>query len=190
MFAAKRLLLRCPASSLRGGTTITNRTCGCSLSKCYIASESGRLPWNVVGWRPAKSAGQARTHKAGSTWKDDAERIPIVFVLRDGSKKTVEAPVGSHVLEVAHRYGIEIEGACEASLACSTCHVIVDADTYERLPEPSEREEDLLDLAPCLTETSRLCCQLYVSEELRGAEFTLPPMTRNFYVDGHVPDTH
>eukprot|EP00918_Siedleckia_nematoides_P098667 GHVU01215795.1.p1 GENE.GHVU01215795.1~~GHVU01215795.1.p1 ORF type:complete len:170 (-),score=13.44 GHVU01215795.1:892-1401(-) len=81
-------------------------------------------------------------------------------------------------------------GACEASLACSTCHVIVDADTYERLPEPSEREEDLLDLAPCLTETSRLCCQLYVSEELRGAEFTLPPMTRNFYVDGHVPDTH
>ena len=70
----------------------------------------------------------------------------------------VDAEVGDHLLQIAHRNDIPIEGACEASCACSTCHVIFDDDFYDTLDWPSVEEEDLLDLAYGLTMTSRLCC--------------------------------
>ena len=81
-------------------------------------------------------------------------------------------------------------GACEASLACSTCHVIVDPEYYSRLEEPVEDEEDMLDLAPALTPHSRLGCQIILDKHLDGIRVTLPPITRNFYVDGHKPQPH
>ncbi|KAK2087336.1 Ferredoxin-2, mitochondrial [Saguinus oedipus] len=81
-------------------------------------------------------------------------------------------------------------GACEASLACSTCHVYVSEDHLDLLPPPEEREDDMLDMAPLLQENSRLGCQIVLTRELEGAEFTLPKITRNFYVDGHVPKPH
>ncbi|XP_034854564.1 ferredoxin-2, mitochondrial isoform X2 [Mirounga angustirostris] len=80
--------------------------------------------------------------------------------------------------------------ACEASLACSTCHVYVSEDHLDLLPPPTEREDDMLDMAPLLQENSRLGCQIVLTPELEGAEFTLPKITRNFYVDGHVPKPH
>ncbi|XP_030047768.1 ferredoxin-2, mitochondrial isoform X2 [Microcaecilia unicolor] len=80
--------------------------------------------------------------------------------------------------------------ACEASLACSTCHVYVNEKFLDKLPDPDEREEDMLDMAPLLQENSRLGCQIILTKELDGAEFTLPKITRNFYVDGHVPKPH
>ena len=80
----------------------------------------------------------------------------MVFIQRDGGRKEVEAPIGQSVLEIAHRNNIDIEGACEGSLACSTCHVIVDGEWYELLKEATEDEEDMLDLAFGLTKTSRL----------------------------------
>ena len=88
---------------------------------------------------------------------------------------------------------LSLEGACEASLACSTCHVVVDDehfDTLEDLIPASEEEEDMLDLATCLTSTSRLGCQIILSKELEGALFTLPAYSKNFYVDGFVPEPH
>ena len=103
----------------------------------------------------------------------------MTFVLPDGTKKEVEAPVGLSVLEIAHRNDVPLEGACEGSLACSTCHVIVDAEDFERLEEPTEDEEDMLDLAFGLTRTSRLGCQIIVTEELDGLTVTLPQETRN-----------
>jgi 2Fe-2S ferredoxin len=103
----------------------------------------------------------------------------MVFVERDGSRREVEAPLGLSVLEVAHRHGIDIEGACEGSLACSTCHVIVDPEWYELLKEASEDEEDMLDLAFNLTMTSRLGCQIVITEELDGLTVRLPAATRN-----------
>ena len=112
------------------------------------------------------------------------------FINRDGSVSEVLARHGKTVLEVAHENNIEIEGACEGSLACSTCHVILTPDLFDRLSEPSEREEDLLDLAPGLTDTSRLCCQLKVDDKYDGVEIKLPKVTVNFYVDGHVPKPH
>ncbi len=103
----------------------------------------------------------------------------MIFIERDGTRREVEAPLGLSVLEVAHRHGIDIEGACEGSLACSTCHVIVDPEWYEMLKEASEDEEDMLDLAFGLTKTSRLGCQIIMTEELDGLTVSLPQATRN-----------
>ncbi len=83
------------------------------------------------------------------------------------------------MLEIAHKNGIDIEGACEGSLACSTCHVIVDPEWYDLLKEASEDEEDMLDLAFGLTATSRLGCQIIITEELDGLIVRLPSTTRN-----------
>ena len=101
----------------------------------------------------------------------------LVFIEPDGTRNVVDAPLGLSILEIAHRNGIDIEGACEGSLACSTCHVIVDASWFGRLEEPSEDEEDMLDLAFGLTPTSRLGCQIIITEELDGLTVTLPAET-------------
>ncbi len=107
----------------------------------------------------------------------------MVFIERDGTHKEVEAPVGLSVLEIAHRNNVDIEGACEGSLACSTCHVIIAQDWYDKLPEASEDEEDMLDLAFGLTSTSRLGCQLVITEEFDGLTVSLPGETRNMLLE-------
>lgn len=99
----------------------------------------------------------------------------VTFIERDGNRKTVEAKVGLTVLEVARQHSIDIEGSCEGSLACSTCHVIVDPEWFDALPEAKENEEDMLDMAFGLTKTSRLGCQIVITEELDGLVLTLPP---------------
>ena len=103
----------------------------------------------------------------------------MVFVEKNGTRKEVDAPVGLSVLEIAHRNNIDLEGACEGSLACSTCHVIVDGEWSDLLPAATEDEEDMLDLAFGLTRTSRLGCQIIMSDELDGLTVTLPSETRN-----------
>ena len=103
----------------------------------------------------------------------------MVFIERDGKRKEVEAPLGLSLLEIAHRNKVDLEGACEGSLSCSTCHVIVEPEWYDLLPEASEDEEDMLDLAFGLTETSRLGCQIKITEELDGLTVRLPPGSRN-----------
>jgi 2Fe-2S ferredoxin len=107
----------------------------------------------------------------------------MTFIEPNGTRREVEAPIGLSVLEIAHRNNIDLEGACEGSLACSTCHVIVDKEDFERLNEPTEDEEDMLDLAFGLTHTSRLGCQIIMTEELDGLTVTLPAATRNMMVD-------
>jgi len=105
--------------------------------------------------------------------------VKMIFIERDGKRREVEAPIGLSVLEIAHRNDIDIEGACEGSLACSTCHVIVEPEWYEVLKDASEDEEDMLDLAFGLTQTSRLACQIIMTEELDGLTVRLPQATRN-----------
>lgn len=107
----------------------------------------------------------------------------MVFVDQDGNDLEVDAPNGLSVLEIAHMHGIDLEGACEGSLACSTCHVIVDQKWFEQLDEAVEEEEDMLDLAFGLTLTSRLGCQIIMSDELDGLRVRLPAATRNMMVD-------
>ena len=103
----------------------------------------------------------------------------MVFIERDGARREVEAPLGLSVLEIAHKHGVDIEGACEGSLACSTCHVIVDSEWYDLLKEATEDEEDMLDLAFGLEKTSRLGCQIVMTEKLDGLVVRLPAATRD-----------
>ncbi|MEQ9115793.1 MAG: ferredoxin family 2Fe-2S iron-sulfur cluster binding protein [Rickettsiales bacterium] len=107
----------------------------------------------------------------------------IIFVEADGNEKEFDAPIGLSVLEIAHKNNIDLEGACEGSLACSTCHVVVDETFFDKLDEPTEDEEDMLDLAFGLTHTSRLGCQIKMTEDLDGLKVKLPSATRNMMVD-------
>ena len=103
----------------------------------------------------------------------------MTFVERNGVAREVDAPLGLSVLEIAHRHGVDIEGACEGSLACSTCHVIVDQTWFAKLAKPTEDEEDMLDLAFGLQQTSRLGCQIVMTQALDGLVVKLPDGTRN-----------
>ncbi len=103
----------------------------------------------------------------------------VVFIERNGQRKGVEVPANYTVLQAAHLGGIDMEGACEGSMACSTCHVIVDESWVNRLPSASTSEEDMLDLTYGVTETSRLGCQISVGNDLDGLVVKLPSTTRN-----------
>ncbi len=107
----------------------------------------------------------------------------MTFIDADGIKIEVDAPLGLSVLEIAHKNDIDLEGACEGSLACSTCHVVVDPAWFDKLAEASEEEEDMLDLAFGLTHTSRLGCQIEITEALDGITVTVPSGTRNMLVE-------
>lgn len=107
----------------------------------------------------------------------------MTFIEPDGKRVEVDAPLGLSVLEIAHRNDIDIEGACGGSLACSTCHVIVDQAWFGKLPELDEEEEDMLDLAFALTRTSRLGCQIIITGDLDGLTVTLPEETHNFLLE-------
>ena len=103
----------------------------------------------------------------------------VIFAFPDGHEKVVDAPNGISLLEVAHKNEIPLEGACEGSLACSTCHVIVDAEDFARLPEASEAEEDLLDLASHVTRFSRLACQILIPEGMERLTVRIPGGVHN-----------
>ncbi len=110
------------------------------------------------------------------------ETVKIIFVCK-GGKKEFQVPVGTTVLEAAHNNDIDLEGACEGSLACSTCHVVVEESFYTKLEAPTEDEEDMLDLAFGLTPTSRLGCQIIMSKELDGLTLVVPSETRNVSIN-------
>ena len=104
----------------------------------------------------------------------------VTFISADGeNRRDVDAPAGSVLLEVAQAAGQPLEGTCEGQMACSTCHVIVDAADFDRLPRASEDEEDMLDLAAATTRTSRLACQITLTAELEGLKVRIPGESRN-----------
>ncbi|MEP6983248.1 MAG: 2Fe-2S iron-sulfur cluster-binding protein [Sphingomicrobium sp.] len=105
----------------------------------------------------------------------------VRFFKADGTlDKEVDAAPGQRLLDVAWAAGEPLEGACEGVMACSTCHVIVDAADFARLPPASEEEEDLLDLAAHATRTSRLACQIILTEGLQSLSVRVPPEARNW----------
>jgi 2Fe-2S ferredoxin len=103
----------------------------------------------------------------------------IIFIEPNGNRREIDAPAGLSIMEIAHKYDVDLEGACEGSLACSTCHVVVEPDWYERLQPAREDEEDMLDLAFGLTKTSRLGCQIIMTDALDGLTVRLPTGTNN-----------
>jgi len=121
----------------------------------------------------------------------DATRVAVVFVdSRSGRETRCEGRAGENLVHLAHAAAVDLEGACECSLACSTCHVVLEQAAYAKLEPPGEEEDDLLDLAFGLTVTSRLGCQVKLAPALDGTRVTLPAGTRNFYVDGFKPTPH
>lgn len=98
----------------------------------------------------------------------------IVFVTRDGQRRAVEAPVGLTVLEVARKYDIDIPGTCGGALSCGTCHVIVAAHQFAKVGAPDDDEDEVLDMTFGITPTSRLGCQIVISDALDGLVLTLP----------------
>ena len=106
--------------------------------------------------------------------------IRVRFVSADGERVTeVEAEAGERLLDVAQAHGQPLEGTCEGQMACSTCHVIVAAEDFAKLPPASEEEEDLLDLAADVRRTSRLACQIRLSEEMPVLTVRMPGASHN-----------
>lgn len=106
--------------------------------------------------------------------------IRVRFISSDGERvQEAEAASGDTLLDVGQAIGMPLEGTCEGQMACSTCHVIVDPDFFPLLPRASEDEEDMLDLAAATTRTSRLSCQIVLTEKLDGLTVRLPAESRN-----------
>ena len=106
----------------------------------------------------------------------------VRFVSADGARVSeVEADAGERLLDVAQADGQPLEGTCEGQMACSTCHVIVEAADFDRLPRASEEEEDLLDLAMHVTRTSRLACQIVLGDEMETLTVRMPAGARDMH---------
>lgn len=105
--------------------------------------------------------------------------IKVTFISSNGEAQIVEADAGKDLLEIAQAAGQPLEGTCEGQMACSTCHVIVDKDWFDKLPRASEDEEDMLDLASGARRTSRLSCQIMLNAELDGLVVHIPAESRN-----------
>lgn len=105
--------------------------------------------------------------------------INVTFISVNGDVQEIEAKEGQELLEVAQAAGQPLEGTCEGQMACSTCHVIVAADDFARLPPAVEEEEDMLDLAMGATRTSRLACQIVLTPALDGLTVRMPGEHRN-----------
>ncbi len=108
------------------------------------------------------------------------KQIDIQFVQTDGETTTqASGEVGANLLSVAQNAGMPLEGTCEGQMACSTCHVIVAPEWFDALPPATEEEEDMLDLATGAKRTSRLSCQIILSDALNGLVVCIPSESRN-----------
>src|SRR3546814_14906174 len=100
----------------------------------------------------------------------------VRFISADGQDVVeVEAPAGTRLLDLAQAHGQPLEGTCEGVMACSTCHVIVDAADFAKLPAPTEPEEDMLAFAAGVRRTSRLACPIYLLDALESLTVPNPP---------------
>eukprot|EP01128_Nolandella_sp_AFSM9_P005252 TRINITY_DN2512_c1_g1_i2.p1 TRINITY_DN2512_c1_g1~~TRINITY_DN2512_c1_g1_i2.p1 ORF type:complete len:212 (-),score=53.98 TRINITY_DN2512_c1_g1_i2:323-958(-) len=185
-----RSLSLSPSPPLPTTTTTTTRSSTVS-SALKVTADSPTTWWRAGG----VGSTAKRWCSSESNEPKDAEKEEELFtcnwLLRDGTSLVTKGKRGTTLLELAHKNDIELEGACEQSLACSTCHVVVEGDDwYDKLGEPEDEEYDMLDLAFGLTDTSRLGCQIVLNETTDGITVKIPSATRNMMVDGHVPKPH
>ncbi|KAL6932585.1 mitochondrial matrix iron-sulfur protein [Hanseniaspora opuntiae] len=147
-------------------------------SSYLLKASSAFTPNNAIPFRRAFSSSIVAKHSHIHPPKK-GEELHITFVLKDGSQKKYEVSEGDSLLDIAQANNLDMEGACGGSCACSTCHVIVDPEYYDKIPEPTDDEDDMLDLAYGLTETSRLGCCINMNKDLDNIRVALPQMTRN-----------
>ncbi|VDN43223.1 unnamed protein product [Gongylonema pulchrum] len=129
-----------------------------------LASSSKRTQKRPVQLGVIVRAGEFEYQNPAS----ESDVVNVNFVLRDGSVKRVRGKVGDNVMYLAHRYKIDIEGACEASCACSTCHVYVDDEFYDKLPEAKDEEDDMYKIdieGACEASCACSTCHVYVDDE-------------------------
>ncbi|KAL2004188.1 hypothetical protein VTN02DRAFT_5837 [Thermoascus thermophilus] len=165
---------------------------GIQVAESGVASMNMRRSGQT--WREMRNRGQSRlfaqprrqfSATAGAahghiTPPKPGEEINVSFIDKDGEKHDFQVSEGDNLLDIAQANDLEMEGACGGSCACSTCHVIVeDPEMYDKMPEPDDDENDMLDLAFGLTDTSRLGCQVKMTKDLDGLVVRLPSMTRN-----------
>ncbi|ODV80480.1 ferredoxin [Suhomyces tanzawaensis NRRL Y-17324] len=144
-------------------------------------ARAGTRPWATVPTiLIARSFHQNRPLLHGHLHKPKpGEELHCTIITKDGKQFTYEVAEGDNILDIAQAHNLDMEGACGGSCACSTCHVVVDPEFYDEIPEPDDDENDMLDLAFGLTETSRLGCQIIMTKKLDGIRVALPAMTRN-----------
>ena len=105
--------------------------------------------------------------------------MKVTFIQRSGDPLTVDAAAEDSLLDLAQAHDQPLEGTCEGQMACSTCHVVVAAEDFDRLPQASEMEEDMLDLALGATRTSRLACQIRLDTAPDGLTVRIPGAARD-----------
>ncbi len=105
--------------------------------------------------------------------------VKVNFIAADGQRFTADGAVGASLLNVGQAIGMALEGTCESQMACSTCHVIVAPEWFGALKPASNDEEDMLDLAAGVARTSRLSCQIMLTEALDGIEVRIPGESRD-----------
>jgi 2Fe-2S ferredoxin len=116
-------------------------------------------------------------HRAGRNNETGAARrmAKVTFIQPDGTEQSVEAGAGVTVMEAAKTNMVPgIEAECGGACACATCHVYVDDTWAEKTGKPADMEEDMLDFAFDVRETSRLSCQIKISDELDGLIVKVP----------------
>ncbi|GAA5913177.1 hypothetical protein JCM6882_005809 [Rhodosporidiobolus microsporus] len=190
-------LSRTFATALRATATRSPAAVPSPLLLRPIARPSTALNRTALALLQARRQPEQRTfHSTPSTLHGGkgrpkpGEGITIHFKRANGEIETVEANEGDDIVDISWEYDLDIEAACEKSVACSTCHVILEEDVYDKLEEPDDDENDMLDLAFGLTDTSRLGCQVKVAKWMDGTTITLPSATRNLRVDGSKPTPH
>ena len=183
---SKTLSTNNPCRGLSTYKEITSALCKNTSNNTWCCKNHIRLPFHRL------ISTSFKLQHGDEDLKDVPETVRVIFISKDGTEKEVMGKVGERAMYLAHRKGIDMEGACEASLACTTCHCYIDSsdEHWDLLPEASEKEEDLLDMAPFLGVNSRLGCQIILAPEIDGIVLKLPRATKNFYVDGHKPEPH
>ncbi|KAI4791124.1 ferredoxin [Aureobasidium sp. EXF-8846] len=177
--AASRCVARSIQRSLRCSISTSSPLRSTVLQSPYQSSRLSIVSSTQLPSRRPFSSSSSLLHGHLDAPKPGEER-KVTFVDKDGDEHTFVVADGDNLLDIAQANDLEMEGACGGSCACSTCHVIVsDPDMFDKMEEPDDDENDMLDLAFGLTETSRLGCQVKMSKALDGLVVKLPTMTRN-----------
>ncbi|GME73051.1 unnamed protein product [Ambrosiozyma monospora] len=163
-----------PYSNMILPTLLHNNSCRTAFTNITSSPTQSRIITQTRSFQTSPTVNHGHLKKP-----NPGEELHITFITKDGTQKTFEVAEGDSILDIAQSNHLDMEGACGGSCACSTCHVIIDPDFYDDIPEPDDDENDMLDLAFGLTETSRLGCQVVMTKELDGIRVALPAMTRN-----------
>ncbi|CUS07485.1 unnamed protein product [Tuber aestivum] len=148
---------------------------------CLLPWQTSSSPFPILPSTLTQPFSTTLLRKHGHTTPPKpGEELYVTFIDKSSNPHKFAVSAGDNLLDIAQEHDLDMEGACGGSAACSTCHVIVVDDAmYERIPEAEDDENDMLDLAFGLTETSRLGCQVKMSKEIDGLVVKLPSMTRN-----------